>query len=164
MNRGPRDAGSGVQPNGTAAASADTRSVGDLLRELSNEGADLVRQEVALAKAEMHEKVDLVQASLRGMIAGGVVLLAALLPALWAANLGLTALLSEAIGPETAIWVAPLILAGALALIGWSVLSASRARLAEEGIRPEQTAESLKTNKAWAERKVRAVKEEVKHG
>jgi hypothetical protein len=44
------------------------------------------------------------------------------------------------------------------------VFAAGKKRMAEEGIAPETTQQTLRDDKRWASRKVREVKEEMKHG
>lgn len=142
----------------------DSRSVSDLLRELSGEGAELVRQEVALVKAEMSEKLDLFKSEVISMAVGGAFLLAALLFFLWAVNSGLTALLVQFMAVEVAIWLSPLILAGILALAGMSMTKSAAGEMKREGITPSTTKRTLEADKRWAQDKARQVKEEMNHG
>jgi hypothetical protein len=58
---------------------------------------------------------------------GGVLLLAALLTAVWALNTGLTSLLAQVADLDVAIWLSPLLLTVALAGIGWSMIRGARA-------------------------------------
>jgi hypothetical protein len=146
------------------AAESDARSVPDLIRELSREGADLVRHEVSLAKAELSEKVDSYRDSAVKMAIGGAVLLAALLLFVQAVNHGLTTLLAQVMDLDVAFWLAPLILGLVLAAVGWGVFSDGKARMAEEGLVPEATKETLLEDSRWASRKVREVKEEIGNG
>ena len=150
--------------DGRTAAVRDGRSVTELLRELSTEGADLVRQEVALAKAEMTEKRAIFQRNLVSIAMGGAFLLAALLTGLWAVNRGLTALLGQFMGLEIAVWLSPLILTVVLGAVGWGMIQKGKSTLSEEGLTPQKTKATLKEDKRWAQRKVREVKEDMKHG
>lgn len=145
-------------------AGGDGRSVADLLRELRDEGATLLRQEVALAKAEMTEKL---MSWRRGAIAlgiGAALLVAALLPLVETLVRGLTVLLEGAVGVETAVWLAPLIVAVVLGGIGYAVLRSGTRTLSEEGVVPERTLDSLDEDRQWAEEKTRRMKRSVKHG
>lgn len=150
--------------DGRRVTRANGRSIPDLLRELSGEGADLVRQEVALAKAEMNQKLEVFQKSAVSMAVGGGLLLAALLTALWAVNAGLTALFAQFMEPEIAVWASPLVLAIVLAAIGWGLVASGRRRMSEEGVTPKKTKASLESDRQWAARKVREVKEDIQHG
>lgn len=159
-----RDASNGDGRRFTNRISGDTRSVPQLLRELSQEGADLVRQEFALAKAEMEEKVTVFRRSSVSMAIGGALLLASLLIFVQAVNYGLTALFAQFMALDIAVWLAPLILAVALAAIGWGVFKGGKERMQEEGIAPHETQETLEEDQIWARRKAHEVKEEIRHG
>ncbi|CAN5625391.1 hypothetical protein BH23CHL8_BH23CHL8_32150 [soil metagenome] len=139
-----------------------TATVPQLLRKLSSEGSELVRQEIALVRAEMLEKVDVVKRNLGGMAAGGGLMLAGLLLALWALNTGVTAALMEVVDAEIAVWLAPLLLAVLLLAVGWGLVSKGKNAIADEGLTPEQSRESLRTDRRWAEQKVHEAKEEVR--
>jgi hypothetical protein len=140
------------------------RSLPELLRELSGESAELVRQEVALAKAEMSEKLETFQRSALVMAVGGALMLAALLTALWAVNQALTALLATFMALGVAVWLAPLILTAILAIVGWSMIRGGRERMKEEGLRPERTERTLREDGRWARSKAREIREEMTDG
>jgi|GEM_PF-1185408 len=141
--------------------SETTASVPDLLRKLSSEGAELVRQEIELVKAEMLEKVEVVKRNLGAMAAGAALLFAALLFALWALNTGVTAALIQVVDAEIAVWLAPLLLAVLLFAVGWGLVSKGKNAIADEGLAPEESRDSLRTDKRWAEQKVYQAREEV---
>jgi hypothetical protein len=146
----------------------DGRSTAYLLRELSNEAAELARLEVELAKTEMIEKIDVFQRGMKSMIIGGALLLAALLTFLWAVNFALTALLAQFMSVEVAVWLSPLILAVLLGAAGWAAVEGGRHRMSEEGLAPSRTRRSLREDREFAKRKARDVKrefeEERNHG
>lgn len=137
-------------------------SVPELIRRLSTEGADLVRQEVALAKAEVNQKVDVFQRNLLALGAGAVFMVAGLLFALWALNTGVVAALVQVMDPDVAIWLSPLILALVLLGAGWGLIAKGREGIADEGLMPDETRDSLQEDGRWARRKAEHVKEEVK--
>ena len=118
------------------------RSVGELLKQLSQETATLVRKEVELAKAEVSEKGK--KAGLgAGMFGGAGV---AGLLALGALTACLIALLATAME----VWIAALIVtvlwsvvAGVLALLG-------RNKVQEATPPIEQTVDSIKEDVQWA--------------
>lgn len=136
-------------------------SLPDLLRRLSSEGADLVRQEVALARAEVNEKVDVFQRNLMALGAGAALMLAGLLFALWALNTGVVAALVQVMDPDIAIWLSPLILALVLLGAGWGLTAKGKNAIAEEGLMPDETRGSLEEDGRWARRKAEHIKEEV---
>jgi uncharacterized membrane protein YqjE len=125
------------------------RSTGELVKDLSRDTSLLVRQEIALAKAEMAEKGEKAGIGL-GMLAGAAV--AALL------MLGtLTTFLVLALDGAMPAWTAALVVtllwgvvAGVLALLG-------RQTLREMGSpMPEQTMESVKEDIEWLKERNRS--------
>jgi hypothetical protein len=150
----------------SSAESAENgaRSMPDLLRQLSGESGNLVRQEVALAKAEMREKLAVFMRSMASIAIGGALLLAALMTGLWALNMGLTSLLAQAMDLEIAAWLSPLILTIALGAAGWMMIGRGKSAMADEGLTPRATKETLKEDTRWAQTKAREVKEEMTHG
>jgi hypothetical protein len=139
-----------------ARPASDERSIPDLLRELSREAGNLVRGEAELAKAEVREKVDVYRRNVAGIAIGGALLLASLLLLVAAINNGLTALLEGMVGLETAVWLAPLVLAALVALIGYTMLKGAVARVKAEGLKPHDTVATLKEDVRWIERKVKS--------
>ena len=147
--------------NGLAAANG--RSVADLLRDLSTETVNLVRQEIELARSEIREKLDVYQRSTMTLGAGAALLLAALLTGLWALNTGLTALLAQSMDLDIAVWLSPLILTVVLGAMGWGLIRAATTRIKEEGLVPRQTTAAMRDDKRWAQRKAHEIKEEIRH-
>lgn len=145
----PDDALRGGMRNGTRK-----QSIVGLLRELTQDGRDLMSLELDLAKTEMREKLDVYQRNAVVMAIGGGLLLAALLLGAWTANMALTALLSTFIALEIAVWLAPLILTVTLGAIGWSRVGKGLDAIRHESLKPEKTIATLKEDKRWAERKV----------
>jgi hypothetical protein len=146
----------GVEP-GLDGRNQDPRSIGDLIRELADEGRTLLRSEVSLVKAELTEKVHVYERNTSRIAIGGALLLAALFFALWALNMGVTALLTLVVEEEIAVWLAPLIIAVILAIVGRSMVKGGTEEIRHEGIVPERTATTLRDDARWA-------KEQVKHG
>jgi uncharacterized membrane protein YqjE len=129
-------------------AAVSDRSVADLLKQLSDQTATLVRQELDLAKAELTAKGK--QAGLgAGMFGGAGVF------GLYAVG-ALTACVILALSTWMAGWLAALIvtvvygaIAGVLALIGRSKV--------QQGVPPvpERTVESVKEDVEWTKRRAR---------
>lgn len=157
-----RDRERAVRTDGHRAR--EDRSLGELLRELSTEGRDLVQQEIALAKAEMNQKIEVFQTNSISIATGGALLLASLLFALWAANMGVTALLAQFMTPDVAIWLSPLLLAAVLGMIGLGMVKKGQSAIKSEGITPQRTTSTLKEDTRWAREKAREVRQEVQHG
>lgn len=141
-----------------------SRSMVDLLRELSVESRVLVRQEVELAKAEMREKVEVFTHNAMTVAGGGVLLLGALMTLLWALNSGLVALFAQGMDVEIAIWLSPVILTLVLGGIGWAMVSRGKDAMAREGLIPRATRETLEEDARWARARAGDVKEEMTHG
>jgi hypothetical protein len=135
----------------------DNRSIGDLIRELADEGRSLLRSEVSLVKAELSDKVHVYERNSTRIAIGGAFLLAALFFVLWAVNMGVTALLTLAVEEEIAIWLAPLLIGIILAVVGRSMVKGGTNEIKHEGLVPERTARTLRDDTRWA-------KEQVNHG
>ncbi|HEX2209246.1 MAG TPA: YhjD/YihY/BrkB family envelope integrity protein [Longimicrobium sp.] len=144
--------------SGTSASAEGDRPLGELLRSLSRDAAHLIRQEIALARAEVTRNAraaarDTVRIVMGGVIAalGGVVLLAALVIAA-----------GDLLGdryPLGALLVGLVLLAigGCLAAIG--IRKARQARLA-----PEETLATLRETGEWARAEVGRVRTRARRG
>jgi uncharacterized membrane protein YqjE len=116
-------------------------SLGELLGELASQSAGLVRDEVALAKQEIQEKLSQFQSALL-ILAAGVFLSGLALFALSAA-----AILALAVW--VGAWQAALIVGGALAVVGGIIALMGIKRLKQTSLKPEQTLETLEEDKEW---------------
>ena len=146
-----------IDGDGSPATPRDPRSVGDLIRELADEGRTLLRNEVSLVKAELTDKVHVYEKNSSRIAIGSAFLLAALFFVLWAVNMGVTALLTLVVETEIAVWLAPLILGILLAVIGRGMVRGGAEEIRHEGIVPERTAQTLRDDTRWA-------KDQVNHG
>jgi uncharacterized membrane protein YqjE len=119
------------------------QSVGDLLKQLSQETSTLVRQEMALARAELTEKGKRAGVG-AGMLGGASV--AALL------TLGtLTACIILVLSEWMDAWLAALILTVVWAVIAGVLALQGRNKVQEASPPvPEQTVETLKEDVEWA--------------
>lgn len=132
----------------------EERSIVQLLRELTTETRNLLKQEVDLAKTEMTEKASRVGANLGALAVGGAVVFLGALALLAAVVYGLTSILSHLMSIGIAVWLAPLIVGGALAAAGWSMVQKSLGTLKHESLAPQKTTQSLQENKAWLKEKI----------
>jgi Putative Actinobacterial Holin-X, holin superfamily III len=132
----------------------DERSIGQLLKELTHESSTLLKQEVDLAKTEMSEKASRVGANLGEVAVGGAVALLGAIALVMAAIYGLGAILNNFLSPETASWLAPLIVGGILAAVGYSMIKKALETLKRESLTPEKTTQSLQENKEWLKQKI----------
>jgi hypothetical protein len=132
----------------------EERSLGALLKELTREVSALLRQEVDLAKTEMAEKASRVGANLGALAVGGAVAFLGAIALLLAAIYGLGALLDNFLSPETAAWLAALIVGAILAAVGAALVRKGLATLKHEGLIPQRTTQSLQENKEWLKQKI----------
>lgn len=133
----------------------EDRSLGQILRDLRDETSALLRQEVDLAKTEMSEKISSAGRNLGSLAMGGSVAFAGALTLLAALTLGLISLLSQFLSRDVAMWLAPLLLGGILAAVGYSLVMKALQALKQEGIAPTKTTQSLKENKEWLASKMK---------
>ncbi len=141
-------------------ARTEQRTIGGLIRELGDDSTRLIQEEVRLARAEVREKVQVYERNAVTMAIGGVLVLGSVLVLLVAVNRGLTVLLEQFMPLEIAVWVAPLILAAVVGLIGWSMIKKAQSAMRREGVTPTRTVETLRDEGRWM--KDRA--QEVRHG
>lgn len=99
-----------------ATRERDAESVIALLRRLMNELSTLVRQEIALASAEVSRTIRTLVASAASVAIGGLVLYAGALVLLAAAVLGLSNLVEP--------WLAALIVGLAVGVVGYFMVHA----------------------------------------
>lgn len=132
----------------------DERSIGQLLKELTQESSTLLKAEVNLAKTEMGEKASRVGGRLGEVAVGGAVALLGAIALLLAVVNALTSALYHVMSPGIAIWVAPLAVGGVLAAVGYSLVMKALATLKQESLTPERTTQSLQENKEWLRQKI----------
>jgi uncharacterized membrane protein YqjE len=119
------------------------RPVGELLKQLANETATLVRRELDLAKAEMREKAGKAGPGFGMWGAAGVTALLALG--------SLTAFLILALDGAMPNWLAALIVGLVWAAIAGLLYVRGKQRVEDAGSpMPEQTIESVKEDVQWA--------------
>lgn len=122
-----------------------------LFSELTNETVDLVRQEVALARAEMSKKISSAQAGLTSVAIGAAILMAGLFIVL----LAVVNMVAMLLPPDLAPWLAPLIVGAVVALIGYGMLKGGSHKLQPKNLVPERTMHSFKRDKVLVEEKAR---------
>ncbi len=137
-----------------ASERKEERSIGQLLKELTHESSTLLKQEVDLAKTEMSEKASRVGANLGEVAVGGGVALLGAIALVLAVIYGLGAILNNFLSPETASWLAPLIVGGIFAAVGYSMIKKALEHLKREPLTPQRTTQSLQENKEWLKQKI----------
>jgi hypothetical protein len=131
----------GFGPEVSAPRSRSERSVARLLSDLASETGMLIRQEIALLKAELSEKLGSFGLGAGLVAAGALVAFSGWLVLLACAVLGL----SNAVAP----WLAALIVGVIVLAIGAGLLIFGRSRLNAEALVPRRTLNSLREDEAW---------------
>ena len=124
-----------------AERSLPRESFGELLVQLADNSAALVRDEIELARQEMSEKVSAFRSGIVTLAVGSIVALVAFLTLTTAAVIGL----ASYIGPGAAA----LIIGAALAVIGAATGFAGLSQIRRTKLKPEQTIETLEEDKEW---------------
>lgn len=128
-----------IDPNPGAGPGADVeqepQSVAGLLHRLVEELSGLFRQELALARAEITEKLTAAVAGVIAFAAGAAALLSALLVLLAAAVLALALVMPA--------WLAAVIVAAVMGVTGYLLLTAGRRRLEPSRLTPTRSPKSL---------------------
>jgi uncharacterized membrane protein YqjE len=127
-----------------------TRSFGTLLRDLAHGSADLLRDEVKLARLELADIATKVGRGAAFVALGGVLLL---LGGLAFAS-GLVLLAGDQWLPSDQYWLAALVamvIAGVLA--GW-LAKQGMSRLSPKQLIPDQTVQTLREDKEWLKRQL----------
>lgn len=141
-----------VTPAGPPAGAEP--SLGDLFRQLADDSATLIRQEVALAKSEMRENVKHVAKDASMIAVGGVV---AAIGALVLVAF-LVMIVGKALG---APWAGALVV-GLLFVVAGALVARSAAKhLKDDTLTPEQTIRSLKEDKQWAQSEMQQARREL---
>jgi uncharacterized integral membrane protein len=126
------------------------QSLPSLLSDLTRDTVDLVRQEIALARAEMSMKISNAQTALTSVAIGAAILLAGLFIILQAVVNAVEMLLP----PEVAPWLAPLIVGIVVAIVGYMMLKGGASKLTADNLMPHKTIDSLKRDKTVAQEKI----------
>ena len=122
------------------------RSLGELFSELAGETSTLVRQEVALAKAELTQKAAYVGRNVGLLVVGGAVLFAAFLAVMAAAVIGLSNAMPS--------WAAALVVGVVVGIVGGALVFKAAYALKETDVTPRQTVETLKEDAQWVKEKM----------
>ena len=126
---------------GVTHTGARHESWGELIGELASQSVGLVRDEVALARRELEQKLKTVQSAAAVVAIGAFLALVATLSICAAVIIAL----AEYVGPWQSALIVGLILgmaAGVAVLIGVS-------RFKRTSLKPEQTIETIEENKEW---------------
>lgn len=117
------------------------KSLGELLSELADHSASLVRDEIALARQELREKVRDFRTAVMLLAVGAVGALIAVMSLCAALVLILTAYMKP--------WQSALLVGIVLSLIAGALLALGLSQMKHTDLKPEQTLETLEENKEW---------------
>ena len=117
------------------------RSVAGLLSDMASETILLFRQELALLKAELHEKLGRIGQGAAALGAGAFLVFSGWLILLSAAVLGLAMVLPA--------WLAALIVAIVVLAIGAALLLIGKKQFDAQALMPKRTIRSLREDEAW---------------
>jgi hypothetical protein len=123
------------------------RSITTLLSDLASETILLIRQEMALLKAELHEKFSRVGQGATALGAGALIAYSGWLVLLAAAVLGLATVLPA--------WLAALIVALVALAIGGALVYIGKSRFDADSLMPQRTLRSLREDEQWLRERLR---------
>lgn len=135
-----------MQPRMNEVKRIEERPLAELFSDLVNETTTLVRNEVALAKVEMTQKVTKAGRNVGSLVVGGAIGYAALL-AICAAVILLLAYVMPA-------WLAALVVGIVIAIVAWALISKALTALRTMDMKPQETVESLKEDARWIKEQV----------
>jgi Putative Actinobacterial Holin-X, holin superfamily III len=131
---------------GSAPPPRSERSVAVLLSDLASQIGSLVRQEVALFKAELLEKLGLIGRGVSAIGAGTLIAFSGWLALVAAAVLGLAIVVAP--------WLAALIVGVVLIGIGGGLLYFGKTRLDSDALAMRRTLGSLREDEAWVREQI----------
>ena len=123
------------------------RSITTLLSDLASETILLIRQELALLKAELHEKFSRVGQGATALGAGALIAYSGWLVLLAAAVLGLATVVPA--------WLAALIVALVALAIGGALVFIGKSRFDADSLMPQRSLRSLREDEQWLRERLR---------
>jgi hypothetical protein len=117
----------------------DTRSVTALMSELASETTTLVRQEVALAKAEASEKLHQATNGIAYLVVGGAIMIVSLFYILDAVVYGIARLMPD----EYRLWLGALIVGVVVGIVGIVLLKKGTKNLQARNLKPRRSPRSV---------------------
>lgn len=126
--------------------SRSERTVAALLADLANQISALVRQEAALFKAELVEKLGVIGRGVGAITVGALIALSGWFALIAAAILGLAIVLAP--------WLAALIVGVVLIAIGGALLYFGKSRLDTDVLAMRRTLGSLREDEAWVREQI----------
>lgn len=124
----------------------DERSIGDLFSELANETTTLIKQEVALAQAEITQKAEKIGKNIGFLVIGGTIANAALLSIVASVIIGL--------GYFIPLWLSALIVGIIIGIAAAVLISTGLKNLKDTNLKPKETVETLKEDAKWLKEQI----------
>ena len=144
-----------VAPRPPAPEPTGEQSLAPLLRELAQDSSALIKQEIALAKAELRQSVS--------VMAGGAIRIGIALALLATGGLVLIAFIVLLLGSLLAnYWLSALIVGLVFTTIGGLLALSGVGRMKEVQMAPETTLQTLKDDGEWAKEEVQQLKRGLK--
>jgi uncharacterized membrane protein YqjE len=129
-------------------------ALGDLFRQLAQDSGTLVRQEMALAKAELKSNVKSVARDAAMVAVGGILALVGAIV--------LIAFLVVAVGDALDnYWLGALIVGVLFLLVGGILAMTSLKKLKHEEVAPTRTLETLKEDKQWLQSEIKQARRDL---
>jgi uncharacterized membrane protein YqjE len=151
VTRDPQADGPGYAP---VPRDDNEPGLGDLLKQLAQDSATLVRQEMALAKAEMKENLRATVRQAAMVAVGGLVALVGVLVLI----AFLVTAISDALDEP---WAGPLIVGGIFLLVGALLAMRAMKALKRESLAPDRTIETLKEDKQWLQSEIKQARRDL---
>src|SRR6185369_5780075 len=123
------------------------RSTGEIVQDILQNIQDIVRSEVEIAKNELTERAKQIGKA-AGMLGGGLALLG------FAAALVIVTAVA-ALALVMPVWLASLIMAILLGIVGGGMAIAERRKLKRTSLKPEQAIQGVKEDVTWLKRQTR---------
>jgi hypothetical protein len=134
---------------------ADQPTIGELLKDLRGESTLLLREEIALAKKEISEKISSTALNLTYVVGGALVAYVAITFFFLAISSVIAqALIDQGIGIGWAIFLGLLIVALVIGAVSAGMIVKGVQTLKKQSLIPEKTVETLKEDKTWAQNKI----------
>lgn len=136
------------------AAGGTEPALGDLFRQLAQDSATLVRQEMNLAKAELKSNVKAVARDAAMVAVGGILALVGVTV--------LIAFLVVAVGDALDnYWLGALVVGVLFLLVGGILAMTSLKKLKHEEVAPTRTLETLKEDKQWLQSEIKQARRDL---
>ncbi len=122
------------------------KPLSELMRDLVNQVASMIRHELGLARAEMSEKASQASSGV-GMLAAALALgMAGLVILLMAGVFALDTVMEP--------WAAALIVGGAAVIVAWVLVAIGKSHLRARNLMPSRTLRSVRADVRFAKEKV----------